>query len=299
MLHAPDGPRRRRVGILLLNPGLKSRVAPNRLNVRLARRLAGNGYWVLRVDPPGIGDSVGELPEQPLVDLWQTVQKGCFVDCVRTAAAEFRRTCRLDEVVGMGNCGGAISVLLEAGEDADVRRLVLIDVPVTLRDASEGGGPRITGKAHSRRILRAYLRRAKDWRAWLNLLSLRTDFSTLKRAAAANLAVAPAGDGTAGGAAPGAAAAGEVLNPMFVEALGAFHRRGGRALFVTAANDASTFAFDEHFGRHHLAPGGEYASRHARVSIPDSNHIYGMPPWREMLIRVVEEWLATDDGSRD
>ena len=54
ILHEPATPLAPRVGINLLNPGLKSRVAPNRLNVMLARRLSELGYFVLRFDPPGI-----------------------------------------------------------------------------------------------------------------------------------------------------------------------------------------------------------------------------------------------------
>ena len=44
-------------GILLLNAGILHRVGACRLNVRLARRLASEGFPVLRFDFSGIGDS--------------------------------------------------------------------------------------------------------------------------------------------------------------------------------------------------------------------------------------------------
>ena len=42
--------------VVLLNAGLIHRVGPFRLHVRLARELAENGFHVLRLDLPGIGD---------------------------------------------------------------------------------------------------------------------------------------------------------------------------------------------------------------------------------------------------
>ena len=45
-------------GIILLNAGRLHRVGPNRMSVRLARRLAELGFVVLRLDFSGIGDSL-------------------------------------------------------------------------------------------------------------------------------------------------------------------------------------------------------------------------------------------------
>ena len=69
IVHIPDLTPfgEKKVGINLLDPGIKYRVAPNRLNIKLARRLCQNGYYVLRFDPAGIGDSEGELPQNVLV----------------------------------------------------------------------------------------------------------------------------------------------------------------------------------------------------------------------------------------
>src|SRR3569832_1787566 len=62
VLHLPETPKPGpRIGINILNPGLKNRVAPNRINVKMARLLCESGVYVFRFDPFGIGDSDGEL----------------------------------------------------------------------------------------------------------------------------------------------------------------------------------------------------------------------------------------------
>lgn len=293
ILHEPETPRVPRVGVSLLNPGLKNRVAPNRLNVRLARRLAGLGYFVMRLDPPGIGDSGGDLPERPLPELWQSIQRGALVAPVVDANREFRRECGLAEIVGIGNCGGAITALLAGVEDDACRRLVLIDLPVTLRDDDPDPRAAIQGRSHGAWVLASYFRRVSDWRAWLRLITLRSDVRTIGRALRARF-LAPRSVGARGAAAAGlpAEAGGEDerLNEGFMTAFKEFDARSGEALFVTAEQDNNTIQFDTMFASKHLAAPGAPA-RHPRVMVAGSNHIYGLPEWRDRLLDAVVEWL--------
>jgi pimeloyl-ACP methyl ester carboxylesterase len=64
LTEAAQGSRSDRPGIVLLNAGAIHRIGPNRTYVSLARRLAGAGYPVLRMDVGGIGDS-RPLPGAP------------------------------------------------------------------------------------------------------------------------------------------------------------------------------------------------------------------------------------------
>ena len=52
----PDSERRRRA-VILLNTGADCHIGASRMYVSLARRWARKGYWVLRMDFPGLGDS--------------------------------------------------------------------------------------------------------------------------------------------------------------------------------------------------------------------------------------------------
>jgi hypothetical protein len=63
-----------RVGCLLLNVGVNHRIGPRRLNVKLARALAGLGIPSLRFDLSGVGDSrasaaQNDFRQQALIDM--------------------------------------------------------------------------------------------------------------------------------------------------------------------------------------------------------------------------------------
>ena len=295
VLHEPAVPLSPRVGINLLNPGLKSRVAPNRLNVLLARRLCELGYHVLRFDPPGIGDSDGELAEELLPELWQKVQRGAFVEATRLANDAFAAECRLDEIVGIGNCGGAITALLEARTDRRIRRLILIDLPVTLRDTDLGNQKQIRGARHGGKVLRGYLRRMRDPSAWLRLLTLRSNVRVIGQAMRARF-VDPVRDGKKPAdpqaAPPAGLVPGEVLSRPFLDAMTSFHERGGVAFFVNAGDYDNTFVFDRLFADAFLQSDSAWSERHARLVVPGANHVYGTPEWRATLRDAIEGWLS-------
>ena len=53
----------KRVGVIFLNPGPGYRIANQRLYVKLARKLAQKGFYALRFDPAGFGESEGFVEE--------------------------------------------------------------------------------------------------------------------------------------------------------------------------------------------------------------------------------------------
>ncbi len=80
MLHEPQPAAARGVCVLLLSPGIKGRVGPHRLYLKIAARLVPLGFHVLRFDYYGLGDSEGELEEDLLADMYNTIQAGRYVD---------------------------------------------------------------------------------------------------------------------------------------------------------------------------------------------------------------------------
>ncbi len=77
ILHRPEGAGKD-VCIIILSPGIKSRVAPHRLYIKMAESFCEMGYCVLRFDPHGIGDSEGEIEERMSADFYGSVQVGSW-----------------------------------------------------------------------------------------------------------------------------------------------------------------------------------------------------------------------------
>ncbi|MEP6938754.1 MAG: hypothetical protein ABI846_03245 [Rudaea sp.] len=110
--------------VVLLNAGAVGRVGPNRLHVRLARRLAAAGTLVLRLDQSGIGDS--------------DVREGGTENCVYSdqvlgdvaAAVRWVRSAGARHVSVAGLCSGAYHALQAAIAGQPIDSIVVIN-PLT------------------------------------------------------------------------------------------------------------------------------------------------------------------------
>lgn len=108
-------------GCVLLNAGLVHRVGPNRMNVRLGRRLAEAGYQTLRFDLSGRGDS--DVRRDSLSFLESSLVE-------TSAAMDFMQATRnCNRFVLLGLCSGAINAFQVAAADPRVIGAVLIDAP--------------------------------------------------------------------------------------------------------------------------------------------------------------------------
>jgi alpha/beta superfamily hydrolase len=84
---------------LLFNAGLIHHVGPNRIYVKLARRLAGMGITTLRFDFSGIGDSGQRMDKLPAKD--------SILDDARQAMDELERNWGVKAFICIGLCAGA------------------------------------------------------------------------------------------------------------------------------------------------------------------------------------------------
>ena len=133
--------------VILLNSGLIHRVGPNRVYVKIARRLAAEGFVAFRFDFSGIGDS--------LVRYDNLSFEKSAVDEVQDAMDFLEQTRGIDRFLLLGICSGAINALNTAYEDSRVVGAAPINPP--------GEDERLSTYLRSRRYWKTVLLDPKRW----------------------------------------------------------------------------------------------------------------------------------------
>lgn len=105
--------------VVLLNAGLIHRIGPNRVYVKLARRLAGHGYRVMRIDLSGIGDSLPRPDHLP-------IEKSTIDDTVQ-ALDYLAATYGTQRFLVMGHCAGAFHSFRSACQDGRIEGVVMMN----------------------------------------------------------------------------------------------------------------------------------------------------------------------------
>lgn len=282
MLHEPDNEVRRDVCVLLLSPGIKGRVGPHRLYLKLATRFALFGYHVLRFDFTGLGDADGDLPEGVLADVYNSIQSGRYVDDARAAMDWCERTKGITRFVASGLCGGSITGLLTAAVDSRVRALLGLGIPVAFEGGPEDWSRHLT-RGQLGRLRTGYLRRLSDPRAWLRLFSGRSSYGVMWRSLTMRRKA-----GTDGHGRP---ADPDNTNPDFGPAFLSVLRSGRPVFLVFSGADRLEFEFREKFVERHRQEMEAFQGLWGLHIIPDANHVLSQPDWVEEMASVSLRWL--------
>lgn len=290
MLHEPDPRCARGVCVLLLSPGIKGRVGPHRLYLKIAAGLVPRGFHVLRYDFYGLGDSDGVIDERLTSDMYNTIQDGRYVADTIAAMDWMQSTVGVKRFVGSGLCGGSISAMLTAAQDRRIESILSLSIP-TAFDGGEANWARFATSRQLEGIRKGYIKRLLKPEAWIRFLSGKTSYGVLWRslrqllpsARGANVAKSPAV------AAP--AAAKDDTNPKFAPAFLKFVGSGRQILLIFSGRDRLQWDFEEKFRDRHLAqlePLREYIEMH---TIADANHILSDPAWVREMVALSSAWL--------
>ena len=172
--------RRGSLAVLLLNVGANPHVGPGRMYVTLARQLAAQGFLVLRLDLPGIGDSAeGAGPAS------RHLYSDAAVPGVQAALSYLAECHGLDRFALVGLCSGAYAAYRTAAEDPRVDAQVLIN-PQTL--AWKPGDSLAVLMRRSYRPSHSYLTLLGDPDAWKRLLCQQVDVRGIGQALGSRLA---------------------------------------------------------------------------------------------------------------
>jgi pimeloyl-ACP methyl ester carboxylesterase len=156
-----------RPAVILFNAGLTHRVGPSRLYVKLARRLAGQGHPVLRIDVSGVGDSEPRSDHLPF-------NKSVVADAQLAMQLLEAREGQTAFVL-MGHCSGASGAFLASADEPRVVGVVLINL--------EGGNDEWTeydrDRKNSRYYQQYYKNIAADGQRWRRLLTGRAAYGKI------------------------------------------------------------------------------------------------------------------------
>lgn len=306
MLYLPERTGPSRVGIVISVNAIKYRLGTFRLHVLLARSLCALGYTVLSFDPEGIGDSEGRFDHKLLSEHYYDIQNGKYSNDLADAIDHFVSTCAIDSVLLLGLCGGAISVLMEAGADTRVDGLILLNIPVLMEDLKRQGeadnSAKITSSESATVLLQGKLRRLTEPDFWRRLATFNVDIVEEGRLVAKAFAVL--GHKTwqkarelMGAVSPTAelgkpVSAHRLFNMHFQSAFAQAMAARKRILFVFAELDPWTWIFKSEFQDLVLKPGNPYERYCTLQLIPVANHIFSGRQSQQQLEDCIVGWLT-------
>jgi pimeloyl-ACP methyl ester carboxylesterase len=156
--------------VILLNAGLIHRIGPNRLYVKIARRLAQLGFTVLRFDLSGIGDSKAREDHLPYLQ--------SMVEEIHEAMDYLTRVKGCQRFLLSGHCAGAGMSFKMAAEDERVIAAILIN--------SMGQGDAWSAYDRNRKLAKFYTNyygksALSDSQRWLRFVKGQVDYRSIGR----------------------------------------------------------------------------------------------------------------------
>ena len=296
MLHVPPGDRKD-TAIIILSPGIKNRVAPHRLYVKMARRFCELGFQVLRFDPEGLGDSEGEIDEKFTANLYGSIQVGRFIGDTACAMDWMEKEYGISRFILAGLCGGAITGLLTGARDRRVVALLGLGIPVIL-DSSDIDHSKYITAGELMGLREKYKKKFLNLNAWFRFLTFRSDYRMLfksflasgSKAASNNKPRAVSGKIDA----KNQVQASDNFNALFPAALKGMLSGNRTVLFIFSESDRLFWEYEEKFVRRY--PENEQGERSLlTVKVTkEANHIFSFSEWQEDMISVTTFWMDKD-----
>jgi alpha/beta superfamily hydrolase len=300
ILHRPEQDRYRGAAVVILSPGIKSRVAPHRLYVKLARRLCAQGFLVLRFDFYGLGDSEGNVNERLVADLYGSIQAGRYTDDTVAAMDWLQQTHGVSSVALTGLCGGAITGMFAGARDARVRALIGLGIPVLL-DSSKALRENFLTANELEYFGKKYLRRMTSVKSWIRLFTFQSDYKVLFRSlkAYAKKFITPKKTPSPAATPPTAAPASDAdnmenFNPHFPPAFLSMLAHGRNIFLAFGEADRLRWQFEEKFYSRHAAEIAKRPGRYELYLVKGARHIFEDAPHQDDVFGRIEYWLKNE-----
>jgi len=276
ILHLPEGRAAGDTAIVILSPGIKSRVAPHRLYVKMARKFVEAGYPVLRFDFYGLGDSEGEVEVEQTADLYGSIQVGRYVDDTLAALDWLESEHGIGRFILSGLCGGAITGLFAGARDRRVDAIISLGIPVILDSTKfRGMASQFLTSRELDEWRTGYLRNLLNLQSWTRLLTFKSDYRALVRSFTVPLRKLFGKPGDEKPSAP--AATEDNFNDLFPEAFEDFVARPRKMLLLFGEDDRLFFEFEDKFLRQHGARFEQYREFYDVQLVSGARHIFELP----------------------
>lgn len=283
VLDAPESPVGE-LGVLLLSPGIKMRVGPHRLYLRLVELFLGLRLPVLRFDFYGLGDSEGALTEQLMRDVYNHIEVGRFVGDTLAAMDWMERHHGIKRFILCGLCGGAVTGLLAGSRDPRVVGLLSLGItPVLASRAADPGMYMTVGQLE--RLQRGYLSKLTNPESWLRLLSFKSDYRLIWKSLTVRFRPKPA-------AAPPPAGSDDNASPIFPPAFMKMLSTQRPMLLIFGGSDRLAWEFDEKFVARHREALSKLPALYDVHVVKQANHVLSQEEWQKETVEVSMSWLV-------
>jgi pimeloyl-ACP methyl ester carboxylesterase len=290
ILHIPKERASGDTAIVILSPGIKSRVAPHRLYVKMAREFVAAGFPVFRFDFYGLGDSEGEVDVEQTADLYGSIQVGRYVEDTIAALDWLEAEHGLRKFILSGLCGGAITGLLAGAQDRRVDSIIGLGIPVIL-DSNKFRGMAsqfLTSKELDEWRL-GYLKNLLNVQSWIRLLTFKSDYRALFRSFGNPVRKL---FGKSQGEKPQAPAPlADNFNDLFPGAFEAFVATPRKILLLFGESDRLLFEFEEKFLGRHGPRFEQYRGLYDVQLVSGARHIFELPEQLDEMLGKASAWL--------
>lgn len=278
MLHPATGAQE--IGVLMMVAGgPQYRIGGHRQLVLWARKMATQGFPVLRFDFAGMGDSYGNYANFDNVE-----------DDIKAAIDYFfKESPRLKQIVLWGECNACSASLFYAHKDARIKGIVMLNPWVR----TEQGQAKAVVKHY-------YLDRLKQRSFWVKVFSLKFDFLGSIKSAMKLISLAR---GQAGGNVDNAKihAKSEVdrNKPLPDRMLDGLSRFKGQVMLVMSGRDMVSKEFEDLLQAVPAWQERLAACSTVRHDLQYADHTFSTSAWRDQVAEWGTDWLASLPAIQD
>ncbi|MES9969190.1 MAG: alpha/beta fold hydrolase [Candidatus Thiodiazotropha sp.] len=262
---------------------------------KLSQVLVDNGFTVLRFDFYGLGDSEGELDQKVLVDVYNSIQNGRYIEDTIDAMDWVGDTYNIHKFILGGLCGGAITGMLAGITDDRVKGLIALGL-INVFEGGEGNFSKFVTEGQLTDMKKGYISKLTDIHSWKRLLTFKSDFKTIFKILLKPIRVFTKGlqDKMISGGKKKIEFkhdASSNVNPKFAPSFFSMLEQSKKMLLIYSGGDRLLWEFKEKFENIYKTHLSEYENIYELHTVPDANHILSQSDWENSMHNYVESWL--------